>query len=92
MIDNSARYKNEYLNSTSIYRNVILPNETLLVVFSKYVSFLMANAFKWLVQKYNTQYELVDRQQSETDLVVSLMREFHRVTGDLRSDLYEAYF
>ena len=80
-----------YKTSSSIYTEIILKHESLLVCFSKYVAYLMICNFKWLIHKYQTSFQLIDNKKSEKALIIALIREINHSTNLLRSDLFEAY-
>lgn len=67
----------EFQLNDTLYSELVLTNESLLVAFAKYVAFLIGKGRSKLIMKYNTQFELGSNEETEERLLKNMMRQLH---------------
>lgn len=75
--DNEREMQVEFQVNDSLYTELVLMNESLLIAFAKYVAFLIGKGKSKLIMKYNTQFELGSNEETEERLLKNIMRQLH---------------
>lgn len=94
MLDSESRGFPPFFESEEFFKTYFLPKEyeSLLVAFSRYVAYLMSEAYKRLVMKGNTRFEFWHMEESEDKLTMNILRAMAMIIrNDLRTDLVRDY-